>query len=312
MSHSPKKVALVGTGVIGSGWAAHFLRNGLDVVAWDPSERARSRLPGVVLEAWPAVRALGLREGASPERLQVVSTLTEAVQAAEFVQESGPEQLDAKVELFARITAEAPSDVIVATSTSGLRMTDIQASCVDPARTIVGHPFNPVYLVPLVEIVGGQATAASTIDAAMSFYERLGMRPLRLGGEFPGFVANRLQEALWREVLHMLAEGEATLEEMDAAIVDGPGLRWAIMGPALTLVLAGGDGGVARALDLYDGPGGDRTRLESPPMTPELRSRIIAGCEVIAAGRSPEQLRRWRDEALIDLRRARDSSARGG
>jgi carnitine 3-dehydrogenase len=309
LSRTPSEVTLVGTGVIGSGWAAHFLRNGFDVVAWDPSERARNHLPQLVEQVWPTLEAIGLRVGASPDRLRVVSTLTAAVEAAEFVQESGPERLEDKADLFSRITAEAPPDTIVASSTSGLRMSDIQRTCVNPERTVVGHPFSPAYLVPLVEIVGGGATATATLEWVTSFYEHSGMRPLLLEGEFPGFIGNRLQEALWREMLHMLAAGEATLEQMDAAIVDGPGLRWAIMGPALTLLLAGGEGGVARALDLYDGPGGDWTRLESPPMTPELRTRIIEGCEAIAAGRSPEELRRWRDEALLALRSARESTA---
>lgn len=300
------RVSVVGTGVIGSGWVAHFLRNGFEVLAWDPSDAARRRLPGVVEEAWPSLQALGLAEHASRDHLRVMDTLGAAVESAEFIQESGPEQLAEKAALFTRISGESPHDAIIATSTSGLALSAIQQGCVNPARTVVGHPFNPVYLIPLVEIVAGASTGSETVQWAIDFYARSGMKPLHLHGEYPGFVANRLQEALWREALHMLAAGEATLEQIDAAIVDGPGLRWAMMGPAMTLALAGGDGGVARALDLYDGPGDEWTRLPSPPMTAELRQKILDGCEVITAGRSPEELRRWRDDALLKILRARD------
>ena len=297
-----RRVAVVGTGVIGGGWAAHFLRQGLDVTAHDPAPGAEDRLRRHVAQAWPALERLGLQPGASPDRLQFAPRLEEAVAEAEFVQESAPEDAAVKIKTLAAIDAASPPEAVIASSTSGFAMTRLQAACVHPERTVVGHPFNPPYLIPLVEVVGGERTDPTAVAWAAEFYNCQGKQALVMQRELPGFLANRLQEAVWREALHMVAAGEATVEEIDASMVYGPGLRWALMGPCLTFHLAGGAGGMGHMLDHF-GPAllEPWTRLIAPPLTPELRDRMVAGCEREAAGRSIADLERQRDEFLIDL-----------
>ncbi|MEU7861387.1 3-hydroxyacyl-CoA dehydrogenase NAD-binding domain-containing protein [Nonomuraea sp. NPDC049141] len=295
-------VAVVGTGVIGGGWAAHFLRMGYDVVAFDPGPQAEERLTALVDNAWPTLERLGLAAGASRDRLRFTGSLDEAVSGAGFVQESTPENLDAKVRVLADIDAAAPPGVVVASSTSGFAMTDMQSGCRTPDRFVVGHPFNPPYLIPLVEVVGGKATSAAAVDWADRFYRVAGKVSLKMDRELPGFIGNRLQEALWREALHMVAAGEATVDQLDASIAYGPGLRWALMGPCLTFHLAGGPGGMSHMLDHF-GPAllEPWTRLQAPPLTPSLRDQMVSGCAAEAAGRSIEQLERERDDFLVDL-----------
>lgn len=296
-------VAVVGTGVIGSGWAAHFLRQGLRVTAWDPAPNAEPKLRAFIEQVWPTLERLGLRDGASPERLTFAPELAEAVRTADFVQESAPERLELKQTLLAQIDAAAPPEVVISSSTSGYAMTAMAARCSHhPERLVVGHPFNPPYLIPLVEVVGGEKTDAAAVDWATAFYNHFGKYGLKMQRELPGFIANRLQDAIWREALHMVAAGEATVEELDAAIVQGPGLRWALMGPCLTFHLAGGEGGMAHMLDHF-GPSLKEpwTRLEAPELTKELRDRMVAGCEREANGRSVAELIRERDEFLVEL-----------
>jgi carnitine 3-dehydrogenase len=309
---SVRTVAVVGTGVIGGGWAAHFLRMGFDVVAFDPGADASRRLHALVDNAWPALERIGLAGGASRDRLRVAGSLAEAVSRADFVQESTPESLPAKVAVLAEIDEAAPPRVVVASSTSGFGMTDMQVACRTPERFVVGHPFNPPYLIPLVEVVGGKATAQEAVDWADRFYTHAGKVSLKLDRELPGFVGNRLQEALWREALHMVAAGEATVEQIDASIAHGPGLRWALMGPCLTFHLAGGPGGMAHMLDHF-GPAllEPWTRLEAPSLTLQLRDRMVAGCEEEAAGRSIAELERERDAFLVDLLLVLDRHGRG-
>jgi len=297
-----RTVAVVGTGVIGGGWAAHFLRMGYEVVAFDPGPGAEARLRGLVGSAWPALERLGLRDGARPDRLTFAGSLAEAVSGADFVQESTPENLDAKIRVLAEIDEASPAGVVIASSTSGFAMTDMQVACRTPERLVVGHPFNPPYLVPLVEVVGGKATSRAVVDWTDRFYTVAGKVCLKLDRELPGFVGNRLQEALWREALHMVSEGEATVDQLDASIAYGPGLRWALMGPCLTFHLAGGPGGMAHMLDHF-GPALEEpwTRLDAPELTPQLRDRMVAGCELEAAGRSVAELERERDAFLVDL-----------
>jgi carnitine 3-dehydrogenase len=297
-----RRVAVIGTGVIGGGWAAHFLRLGLDVQAWDPAPGAEERLHDLVARAWDALGPLGRVDGADPARLGFAPTLAAALDGVALVQESTPEQLDAKVATLAAIDALADPDVVIASSTSGFAMTDLQRGCRHPERCVVAHPFNPPYLIPLVEIVGGAQTDPAVVDWAVAFYAAAGKRPLRLTRELPGFVGNRLQEALWREALHMVAAGEATVEEIDASITYGPGLRWAQMGPCLTFHLAGGPGGMAHMLDHF-GPAllEPWTRLAAPPLTPELRDRMVEGCLDEADGRSISELERERDAFLVEL-----------
>lgn len=297
-----RTVAVVGTGVIGGGWAAHFLRMGYDVVAWDPGGEAPQRLSALVERAWPSLERLGLSAGATRERLRFADTLGDALAGADFVQESAPEVLSAKVALLATIDAQTRPDVVVASSTSGFGMTEMAAYCQTPGRFVVGHPFNPPYLIPLVEVVGGAKTDADAVEWATEFYSGAGKVCLTMDAEVPGFVGNRLQEALWREALHMVDSGQASVQQIDDAITYGPGLRWALMGPMLTFHLAGGPGGMAHMLDHF-GPAllEPWTRLAAPPLTPQLRDRVVAGVVQAAAGRSVAELEQRRDAFLVDL-----------
>ncbi|WP_016906606.1 3-hydroxyacyl-CoA dehydrogenase NAD-binding domain-containing protein [Streptomyces xiaopingdaonensis] len=309
------RVSCVGAGVIGGGWVAHFLARGYSVTAWDPAPDAEEKLRRLVDAAWPALEQLGLAEGASAERLTVVPTLEEAVAEAEFVQESAPEKLELKRDLLARLDAAAPAGAVIASSTSGYPMTDMQTEAADPSRLLVGHPFNPPYLIPLVEVVGGEQTADDAVAWASKFYEVAGKSVITMDRELPGFIANRLQEALWREALHMVANGEATVQEIDDSITEGPGLRWAFMGPCLTFALAGGEGGMAHMLDHF-GPSlkSPWTRLEAPELDTALRDAMVEGCDEAAAGRTIADLVAERDKGVIDVLRAtgRLPGRRGG
>ncbi|MET9493713.1 3-hydroxyacyl-CoA dehydrogenase NAD-binding domain-containing protein [Streptomyces sp. NPDC006552] len=300
-----RRVACVGAGVIGGGWVAHFLARGYDVTAWDPAPGAEAKLRRLVDAAWPALTSLGLAAGASRDRLTVTPTLGLAVADAQFVQESAPEKLDLKRDLLARLDAATPPGTVIASSTSGYPMTDMQTTAVDPARLVVGHPFNPPYLIPLVEVVGGEHTAGAATAWAARFYEVAGKSVITMDREVPGFIANRLQEALWREALHMVAHGEATVKDIDASITDGPGLRWAVMGPMLTFALAGGEGGMAHMLDHF-GPSlkAPWTRLEAPELDRELYDAVVAGCDEAADGRTIAELVAERDQGVIDVLRA--------
>jgi len=297
-----RRVGIVGAGVIGGGWALHYLRMGFDVDVYDPAPEAEGGLLRLRDTAWPVLERLGLRPGASPDRLAFRADLAGAVAEVDLVQENGPEDGAVKRGILADIDRVAPPEVIIVSSTSGLAMTMLQADCVNPQRCVVGHPFNPPYLIPLVEVVGGQLTDPAAVDWLAEFYRAVGKRPLRLSRELPGFVANRLQEAMWREALHMVATGEATVEEIDASIAHGPGLRWALMGPILTFHLAGGTRGMAHMLDHFGAALLEPwTRLQAPPLTEELRERLVQGCLRQARGRSVAQLEELRDEFLAGL-----------
>jgi carnitine 3-dehydrogenase len=306
-----RTVAVVGGGVIGVGWVLHYLRMGLDVRAYDPIEAARDRIGQTVEVTWPIMEELGLRPGASVDRLKTVATLEEAVGEADVVQEAAPEVVEIKAKLFADIDALAPTHTVLLTSTSGISMTAIQAQCANPERTAAGHPFNPPYLIPLVEVLGGQRTDPRTVEWAMEFYRLNDKHPVRLDREVPAFIASRLQEAMWREALHMIASGEATVEQIDDSITEGPGLRWAVTGPIMNFHLAGGPEGMAHVLDHF-GPtlAEPWTRLVAPELTDELKARVIAGCERESKGRSVEQMVLDRDRAIIAIMRARDEAAR--
>lgn len=302
---SVRRVACIGTGVIGGGWAAHFLAQGYDVAAWDPGAGAEAALRTLVQRAWPALEELGLAEGASPDRLSFAPSLEAAVADVAFVQESGPERLDLKRRLLADLVAATSQDTVIGSSTSGYSMTEMASEAADGSRLVVGHPFNPPYLIPLVEVVGGERSAQWAVDWACDLYDVAGKSVIRMERELPGFIGNRLQDAIWREALHMVAEGEATVEQIDQAIVDGPGLRWALMGPCLTFHLAGGEGGMAHMLDHF-GPSLKEpwTRLIAPELTKELRDEMVEGCEREAAGRSIADLVRERDRGLIAILKA--------
>jgi len=299
---SVSSVAVVGTGVIGAGWAAHFLRMGFDVAAWDPGDGAAERLTASVRHAWPVLEKLGLRPGASLSRLRFAGSLAEAVDGAGFVQESAPEVLDLKIKLLAELDAAAPGNVVIGSSTSGFLMSDMAVEARTPGRLVVAHPFNPPYLIPLVEVVGGRTTDPAAVAWAERFYRHTGKVCLTMDREVPGFVADRLQEALWREALHMVDSGQATVQQIDDAITWGPGLRWALMGPMLTFHLAGGAGGMAHMLDHF-GPAllEPWTRLTAPELTPRLRDLVVAGVEEEAGGASVADLEAQRDGFLVDL-----------
>lgn len=297
-----RKVACVGAGPIGGGWSAHFLAKGYDVACYlhDPGEK--DDLDRMIDIAWGCLETIGLSDGASRDRLHCTSDLCEAVSDADFVQESVPEDLAIKQPLYAELGRIVPEDVVIASSTSGLSMTDIQANCTTAGRTLAAHPFNPPYLLPLVEIVGGERTAPETVSWAADFYRLAGKAPLVLDNEVPGFVATRLQEAVWREALHMVANGEATPEQIDIAMVNGPGPRWAFAGPCMTFHIGGGEGGMAYNLDQF-GPALQLpwTRLQAPELTKALRDAMVEGCEDMAEGRSFSSLSRERDAGLVAI-----------
>ncbi|HEY3046913.1 MAG TPA: L-carnitine dehydrogenase [Polaromonas sp.] len=297
-----KTFAALGVGVIGSGWVARALAHGLDVVAWDPGAGAEQQLRANIANAWPALERIGLKPGATPARLRFVATVEECVRHADFIQESAPERESLKLALHAQISAAAKPDAIIASSTSGLLPSDFYATSTRPERCVVGHPFNPVYLLPLVEVVGGQQTTAATIEAAMQIYAALGMRPLWVRKEVPGFIADRLLEAVWREALHLVNDGVATTGEIDDAIRFGAGIRWSFMGTFLTYTLAGGDAGMRHFMAQF-GPALELpwTKLVAPQLTDALIDRVVEGTQEQLGTHTIKQLERYRDDAILSV-----------
>ena len=304
-----QRVGIVATGVIGASWAAYFLSRGLDVSAIDPSPGAEERLRASVARDWPILQRLGLAHGASQDRLSFQLDMAKALRDVDFVQENGPERLDFKTDLFRRMDALLAPDVILASSSSGLSTTAIQADCQHPERVVLGHPFNPPHLIPLVEVIGGERTSALTIERVMSFYTAIGKKPIHGRKEIKGHIANRLQAALWREAFHLVDAGVATVEDIDIAIAFGPGLRWALHGPFMNLHFSGGDGGIAHVLDHLGGPIENWWHdLGAPSMTTELKSKVTLGVADELAGRTSADLEKLRDELLIDLITAKRAS----
>ena len=294
--------AALGVGVIGSGWVSRALAHGLDVIAWDPAQGAEKQLRANVANAWPALERVGLKPGASQERLRFVATIEEAVANADFVQESAPEREDLKLSLHEKVSLATKPETIIASSTSGLLPTDFYASAKNPSRCILGHPFNPVYLLPLVEVLGGEKTSDETLTRATRFYESIGMRPLRVRKEVPGFIADRLLEALWREALHLVNDGVATTGEIDDAIRFGAGIRWSFMGTFLTYTLAGGDAGMRHFMQQF-GPALELpwTKLAAPKLTDELIDRVVEGTTNQQGERTIKQLERYRDDCITSV-----------
>lgn len=305
MVNEPHTLGVVGTGVIGAGWATRALALGWDVVAWDPAEGAEQRLRAAVARAWPAMQRLGCAADASPDRLRMVTELGEIGERSTFVQESAPERLDLKQTLHAQLDAATPAHVVIGSSTSGLLPTDIQRDMAQPERLVVGHPFNPVYLLPLVEVVGGRATSSDAVTNAMRTYQLLGMHALHVRNEIEGFLTDRLQEALWREILHLVNDGVATTDELDQSIIYGPGLRWAAMGTNLIYHLAGGEAGMRHMLEQF-GPALELpwTKLVAPKLNDTLIDRMVEGTQAQTAGRSIAELEQLRDAYLIDVMEA--------
>ncbi|TBU76889.1 L-carnitine dehydrogenase [Pseudomonas daroniae] len=309
-----KTFAVLGTGVIGAGWVARALAHGLDVHAWDPAPGAEAALRTRIANAWPALQKQGLAPGAAMERLRFFDDLEACVADADFIQESAPERLDLKLELHGRISVAARPDVIIGSSTSGLLPSEFYAEAQHPERCVVGHPFNPVYLLPLVEVVGGERTAPDAVQAAIAIYGALGMRPLHVRKEVPGFIADRLLEALWREALHLVNDGVASTGEIDDAIRFGAGLRWSFMGTFMTYTLAGGDAGMRHFMAQF-GPALKLpwTYLQAPELTESLIDDVVAGTSVQQGQRSIAELERYRDDCLLAVLDAvRQTKARHG
>ncbi len=307
MDETPiERVAVVATGVIGASWAALFLARGLEVTATDPAPGAEGTLRRAVAAHWPVLEEMGLTPGASPDRLRFVASPEAAVEEAKFVQENGPERLDLKQELFRRLDAVALPDAILASSSSTLRMSEVQALCArHPGRVLLGHPFNPPHLIPLVEVAGGEATDEAAIARAMAFSRRLGKRPIRLRREVTGHVANRLQAALWQEAFHLVKAGVASVEDVDTAISHGPGLRWALLGPFLNLELSGGTGGLGELFHkpLWAATEGMWRELGAVSVDAKLAGEVVQGIGEELAGKDPRTLSLVRDAALLRLLR---------
>lgn len=298
-----RRVAIIGTGVIGASWAALFLAKGLHVVATDVAPNAEVALKRFVETAWPALERLGLAPGASQSNLAFTADLAEAVKGADLVQENGPERIEFKQKLYGQLDELLPPDVIIASSSSGLTMSEIQRGCgVHPERCVIGHPFNPPHLVPLVEIVGGAKTSEETIQRAAEFYTAIGKRTIRVNKELPGHVANRLQAALSREVYHLVAEGVVSAADADTALCWGPGLRWGVMGSMLLNHLGGGQGGIEHFFEQFSGPMTAWWKvLGQPVLTPDVREKLIDSVHAEVGSRSIDELAAERDEMLLEL-----------
>ena len=300
------RIAIVGTGVIGASWAAQYLARGFDVVATDPAPNAEANLRKYVDDAWKVLTSIGLSAGASPDRLSFTTDMKEALSGADFVQENGPERPDFKMKLFADMDEATPPDSIIASSSSGITPSVMQSKCARPERVLVGHPFNPPHVIPLVEVVGGAKTAPDAIQQAMQFYAAIGKKPVRLHKELPGHVANRLQAALYREVMYLIQHGVLSVEDADDAVSYGPGLRWGVMGPSLQWHLGGGSGGTKHFMEhLMEPLAGWMKALGTPDITPDLKQTIVEGVMREAASRSVEQLAQEENELLVELLRLR-------
>ncbi|KJC33970.1 3-hydroxyacyl-CoA dehydrogenase [Bradyrhizobium sp. LTSP849] len=306
-----RRVAIIGTGVIGASWASLFLAKGLDVVATDVAPGAEAALKRFVAAAWPALRRLGLAPGASQNRLGFTAALPDAVKDADLVQENGPEKIEFKKTLYRQLDELLHPSVIIASSSSGLTMSEIQSACeMHPERCVIGHPFNPPHLIPLVEIVGGAKTSEATIRRAAEFYTSIGQRTVRVNKEMPGHVANRLQAALAREVYYLVAEGVVSAADVDTALSWGPGLRWGIMGNMMLNHLGGGPGGIEHFFQQFAGPMTAWWKtLGSPALTPDVQKTLIDSVHAEVGSRSIDELAAERDEVLLGLLELRNRVA---
>ena len=297
-----RRVTCIGAGPIGGGWAAYYLAQGYQVTSYLHDASEYDALQRLLATAWESLEKIGLADGASMDNFNWTTNLAEATANAEFIQESIPEVLELKQALYKTLGDMVDPGVVIASSTSGLSMTDIQADCATPERTVVAHPFNPPYLLPLVEMIGGKKTSKETVTWTEQFYKAAGKAPLVMQKEVPGFIATRLQEAIWREALHMVANGEATVEQIDQAVVNGPGPRWALMGPCEIFHVGGGEGGMAYCLDQF-GPALKLpwTRLVAPELTTELRNTMVDGCIDMTKGENFSTLSRKMNDGLVEI-----------
>jgi 3-hydroxyacyl-CoA dehydrogenase len=306
-----RRIAIVGTGVIGASWAAQYLARGFDVVATDPAPNAEENLRKYVAEAWELLTSIGLTPGASRERLSFTANMRDALAKADFVQENAPERVDFKTKLFAEMDEATPVDSIIASSSSGITPSVMQAKCKHPERVLVGHPFNPPHIIPLVEVVGGTKTSREAIQRAIAFYASIGKKPIMLNKELPGHVANRLQVALYREVMYLIQQGVLSVADADDAVSYGPGLRWGVMGPSLQWHLGGGAGGIKHFMDHFMDPMAATFKvLGNPDVTPELKKTIADGILQEAGKYSVEQLAQQEDKLLVALIRLRSEQAK--
>jgi 3-hydroxyacyl-CoA dehydrogenase len=306
-----RRIAVVGTGVIGASWSAYYLSRGLDVIATDPGPGAEANLRKYVDGAWPVLARAGLASGASRDRLTFTASMERALAEADLVQENAPERPEFKVKLFADMDRAAPPDAILASSSSGITMDVMQSDCRHPERCVIGHPFNPPHIVPLVEVVGGAKTSEAVIKRAMSFYASIGKKPIRLNKAIPGHAANRLQAALYKEILSLIQQGVLDVADADIAVSYGPGLRWGVMGQSLQWHLGGGAGGIHHFMEhLMPGLEGLMKGLQMPDITPAFKQTVIDGVLKEARGQSVEQLADEENEVMLGLLALRAKAAR--
>jgi 3-hydroxyacyl-CoA dehydrogenase len=307
-----KRIAIVGAGVIGASWAAEYLARGFDVIVTDPGPNAEANLRKYIDEAWKDLTSIGLSRGASKDRLTFTKDMKEALSKADFVQENGPERPDFKMKLFADMDEAAPIDTIIASSSSGITPSVMQSKSKHPERILVGHPFNPPHIIPLVEVVGGTKTSPEAIKAAIAFYASIGKKPIHLKKELPGHVGNRLQAALYKEIMYLIQHDVLSVEDADVAVSYGPGPRWGVMGPSLQWHLGGGAGGIKHFMDhLMDPLAGMIKTLGTPDITPELKQTIVDGVMREAGNRSVDELAQAENEVIIGLLRSRAQSENG-
>jgi len=300
------RIAIVGTGVIGASWAALYLARGFDVVATDPGPNAEANLRKYIDEAWPALTEIGLSPGASRDRLIFTTNMKEALYDADFVQENAPERIEFKVKLYADMDEATPPDSIIASSSSGITPSVMQSQCKHPERVLIGHPFNPPHIIPLVEVVGGEKTSPEAVAKTMSFYSSIGKKAIQLRKEIPGHVANRLQLALYKEVLYLIEQDVLSVADADIAVCYGPGLRWGIMGPNLQFHLAGGAGGIKHFIEgVFTGLQPVMNALGNPDVNDALKQKVIDGVLQEAGNHSVAQLAQGENEVLLELLRSR-------
>jgi carnitine 3-dehydrogenase len=306
LNQSVHRVAIVGTGVIGASWAAYYLARGFDVIATDPGPQAEANLRKYVDDAWPLLTEVGLSPGASRDRLTFSPDMSHALADADWVQENAPERPDFKIKLFAEMDKVTPPNSIIASSSSGITMDVIQSGCKRPERCVIGHPFNPPHIVPLVEVVGGAKTSEATVERAMAFYADVGKKPVRLHKSLPGHVANRFQAALYKEVLYLVQQGVLSVADADIAVCYGPGIRWGVMGPSLQWHIGGGKGGIQHFMEhLMDPLVAMMKALGTPEITPQLKQTVVDAVLKEAGGRSVEQLAREENSVLVALLKQR-------
>ena len=301
-----KKIAVIGTGVIGSGWIVRFLAHNKKVIAYDKDIRLKKKIIKEIKRTWPYVRKLFNKKKLKLKNFKYVTSIQEALKEADFVQECAPENYKLKTKLMEIIGKYSKPNVIISSSSSGLLPSIIYSKCKNPSRTIIAHPFNPVYMLPGVEIVPGKRTKKNFLKKAYKFYKSISMNPIMIKKELPGYLSDRLQEALWREALHIVNEGYASTKELDRAIEDGPGMRWSLMGTFLTFHLAGGNAGMKHMLEQF-GPALKLpwTKLKAPKLSNKLSNRVIAGTKKQARGKSVAEISKIRDEYLLNLQKMR-------